>query len=152
MSWNCTAYFSDARALLLTERVIVVCVYAAHSCRAAYIQSKWGRTSLAIFVNGNWSEYSRHLGFFSPIGQNRGVDWFLSCANVRWSEPSHDHNICWSHVKFHPKTTKKSCTSRLRGVLMGWNRQCWKLVENFRLWLSISGVWGKIVFKSEKYF
>ena len=34
MSWNCTAYFSDARALLLTERVIVLCVYAAHACRS----------------------------------------------------------------------------------------------------------------------
>ena len=31
MSWNSTAYFSDARALLLTEHVIVVCVYAAHA-------------------------------------------------------------------------------------------------------------------------
>ena len=30
MSWNCTAYFSDARALLLTERVIVVCVCTLH--------------------------------------------------------------------------------------------------------------------------
>ena len=33
-NWNCTAYFLDARiarALLLTERAIVVCVYAAHA-------------------------------------------------------------------------------------------------------------------------
>ena len=30
MSWNCTAYFSDARALLLTERVI------AHACSFNY--------------------------------------------------------------------------------------------------------------------
>ena len=32
MSWNCTAYFLDARALLLTECVIVLCKYAAHTC------------------------------------------------------------------------------------------------------------------------
>ena len=32
MSWNCTAYFSDAQALLLTERLIVLLVYAAHLC------------------------------------------------------------------------------------------------------------------------
>ena len=32
MSQNYTAYFSDARALLLTECVIVLCVYAAHAC------------------------------------------------------------------------------------------------------------------------
>ena len=31
-----TAYFSDARALLLTERVIVLCVYAAHACSFNY--------------------------------------------------------------------------------------------------------------------
>ena len=29
MTWNCTAYFLDARALLLMERKIVLCVYAA---------------------------------------------------------------------------------------------------------------------------
>ena len=34
MTWNCTAYFSDAWALLLTERVIVLCVYAAHHVRS----------------------------------------------------------------------------------------------------------------------
>ena len=36
MSRNCTAYFSDARALLLTEHVIVLCVYAAHACSLNY--------------------------------------------------------------------------------------------------------------------
>ena len=33
---NCTAYFLDAQALLLTERVIVLCVYAAHTCSFNY--------------------------------------------------------------------------------------------------------------------
>ena len=36
MSWNCTAYFSDARTSLLMERVIVLCVYAAHACSFNY--------------------------------------------------------------------------------------------------------------------
>ena len=36
MSWNCTAYFLDAWALLLTERVIVLRVYAAHACSFNY--------------------------------------------------------------------------------------------------------------------
>ena len=45
MSWNCTAYFSDAWALLLTERVIVLCsVYAAHLCSFNY-KSDYSRTS-----------------------------------------------------------------------------------------------------------
>ena len=36
MSWNCIVYFLDFRALLLTERVIVLCVYAAHACSFNY--------------------------------------------------------------------------------------------------------------------
>ena len=39
MSWNCTAYYDvDARALLLllTECVIVLCMYAAHTCSFNY--------------------------------------------------------------------------------------------------------------------
>ena len=36
MSWNCTAYFSGDRALLLTERTIVLCLYAAHTCLFNY--------------------------------------------------------------------------------------------------------------------
>ena len=54
MSWNCTAYFSDTRAtaLLLTERVIVWCVYSAHACSF-----------------NSWSDYS--LGHFCPNFQNR---------------------------------------------------------------------------------
>ena len=35
-SMSCTAYFSDARVLLLTEHVIVFCVYAAHACSFNY--------------------------------------------------------------------------------------------------------------------
>ena len=36
MSWNCTAYFLDAQTLPLTERVIVLSVYAAHACSLNY--------------------------------------------------------------------------------------------------------------------
>ena len=36
MSWNYNAYFLDARALLLPERVIVLCVYTAHACLFNY--------------------------------------------------------------------------------------------------------------------
>ena len=36
MSWNYTAYFLDAWALLLTEGVIVLYVYAAHTCSFNY--------------------------------------------------------------------------------------------------------------------
>ena len=36
MSWNCTAYFLDARTLLLTEHLLVLCVYAAHPCSFNY--------------------------------------------------------------------------------------------------------------------
>ena len=35
MSWNCTAYFVEAWALL-KERVIVLCMYAAHACLFNY--------------------------------------------------------------------------------------------------------------------
>ena len=49
MSWNCTAYFSDARVLLLTKRVIVLCVYAAHACSFNY-----------------WSDYNNECFLWFP--------------------------------------------------------------------------------------
>ena len=49
MSWNCTAYFLDARALLLTERVIVLCVYAAHACSFNY-KSDYSKSYLSHFA------------------------------------------------------------------------------------------------------
>ena len=36
MSSNCTAYFLDAPVLLLTERAIVLRMYAAHACSFNY--------------------------------------------------------------------------------------------------------------------
>ena len=49
MSWNCTAYFLDARALLLTERVIVLCVYATHACSFNY-KSDYNKTLLGSVI------------------------------------------------------------------------------------------------------
>ena len=51
MSWNCTAYFSDARALLLTERVIVLCVNAAHAYSFNYYSD----------YNITWAKLGQHL-------------------------------------------------------------------------------------------
>ena len=59
MSSNCTAYFSDARALLLTERVIVLCVYAAHECPFNY-KSDYSAILTILSVVGN---IDTHLAF-----------------------------------------------------------------------------------------
>ena len=55
-TWNCTAYFLDARALLLTGHVIVLCMYAAHACSFNY-KSDYSRllvnfdlVSISIFL------------------------------------------------------------------------------------------------------
>ena len=53
MSWNCTVYFLDARALLLTEHEILLCVYAAHACSFNYK-----------------SDYSRAKGWYNIIQCN----------------------------------------------------------------------------------
>ena len=50
MSWNCTAYFSDAWALLLTEHVIVLCVYAAHACSFNYKSDYTQWLELRVFT------------------------------------------------------------------------------------------------------
>ena len=66
MSWNCTAYFLDFRALLLTERVIFLCVYDAHACSfnykciimlCVYCMSEW-----SVEICQAFDDPDRHLG------------------------------------------------------------------------------------------
>ena len=64
MSWNCTAYFSDTRALLLTERVIVLCVYAAHACSFNY-WSDYSQASIVQFHPWAGLELDKHFMFVS---------------------------------------------------------------------------------------
>ena len=59
MSWYCTVHFLDARALLLTERVIVLCVYAAHACSFNYesvysMDAPWDEAVVELTIL--WSE------------------------------------------------------------------------------------------------
>ena len=91
MSWNCTAYFSDARALLLTERVIVLCVYAAHACSF-----------------NCWSDYSTVI--VKPINT---IIWSLWSYDVLQNlHPSHDVVFFQSPLFFNITEYKMWCTLR----------------------------------------
>ena len=83
MSWNYTAYILDARALLLTERVIVLCVYAAQACLFNYksdyrrivshpsslasnkcfcnISSWINKTKIPCFFSKNWATFEAQI-------------------------------------------------------------------------------------------
>ena len=69
VSWNCTAYFLDARALLITEHVIVLCMYAAHSCLFNY-KSDYSTRQKRVWLpyntqmsNSSSQTDTRHVGF-----------------------------------------------------------------------------------------
>ena len=72
MSWNCTAYFLDARALLLTEHVIVLCVYAAHACSFNY-KSDYRKELIIIKVLYSPPHERSKCGNFATTGGSWGL-------------------------------------------------------------------------------
>ena len=102
MSWDCTAYFLDARATsveLLTERILVLCVYAAHACPFNYKSDCMG--ALTAFV---WDVTAACLR--ECLRRNR-PSYFI----VMESSKLHEKKIVfinWNVIKLNKEKKRKS--------------------------------------------
>ena len=104
MSWNFTAYFLDFRTLLLTECVIVLCVYDAHACSfnykciimlCVYCMSEW-----SVEICQAFDDPDRHLGRCVLFTSNAISLWCLmnqiSSLQTNIKKLLHDSNTLYT--------------------------------------------------------